>query len=150
MRLRSLAELLRRQDGVAAIEFALILPIFLVLLTGVVEIGLAVRDSIRVQEAVSAGALYANQQGFNAAQISTAETNATAATGLTATPAPTLWYGCPSATGVAVSTFGATCADGFLSRTYVTVNAQMPRTQVFGAVFGLPATLTASSTARLQ
>lgn len=149
MRLRPLPDLLRRQDGTAAIEFALILPMLLIIFTGVVEIGLAVHDSIRVQEAVSAGAIYANQHDFNAAAISSAITSATTAGSLTASPAPVQFYGCPSATGIAASTLGATCADGFQSRSYVTVSAQMPRTQVFGAVFGLPATLTATATARL-
>lgn len=149
MRLRPLRGLLARSEGTAAIEFALILPVLVLIVTGVVEIGLTVRDSMRVQEAVSAGALYADQHGFDAAKISTAVTSAVSGAAITAAPAPAVSYGCPTASAITASAQGAACADGFYARTYVTVSAQMPRTQVFGAVFGLPDTLTATSTARL-
>ena len=85
--------LLQRQDGVAAIEFAIMAPLLIALLIGTIEIGLTIRASIEAQEAVSAGALYASQKGFDSPGIIAAVQAATAHADLTASPAPSEFCG---------------------------------------------------------
>ena len=70
--------------------------------------------------------------------------------GVTATPAPTEFCGCPSASGIAAATCGATCPDSILARTYVTVGASTNRVTIFPGSLPLPTVLTASVTTRVQ
>jgi Flp pilus assembly protein TadG len=94
----------RRQLGTAAIEFGLFIPVLLILLTGTAELGLLMYEGMQVNNAVEAGALYAATNGFDSAAITTAVTNAsvlpTGLNTLAATPAPSQFCGCPTATGI--------------------------------------------------
>lgn len=139
---------MRSQQGVAALEFAIVAPALAILIVSSVELGLAIRDQLRVQAASAAGAYYAMKNGFDPDGISAAVLSGAAGTGLSASPAPTLFCGCPQATGIADAACGATCADGLAARQYVQVNASIPRTSIFS--LGLPNTLTAQSVGRLQ
>lgn len=144
-----LAAFWRRTRGVAAIEFAIVAPMLLALVVASVELGFAIQASIQTQDAAAAGASYAGQKGWDAAGISAAVLADTNAAGLTAAPAPRLYCGCPTTTGVGAATCGVTCADGVTARQYVEVSASLPRKTVMGSAFGLPATMTSTSTARL-
>jgi TadE-like protein len=142
---------LRERRGSAAIEFALVSPIFIILLVGVVELGFAARDAMRVQDAVEAGALYAQVHGWDAPGIVAAVVNATDAKGLTATPAPLTFCGCPQANGISVIDCTVLCPDGSAPGEYITVSASMPRLSIMSqSIATLPATLTAHSTVRIQ
>jgi|GEM_PF-6869098 len=133
--------------GVAAIEFACVAPVFALTLVGMTELGLTVRTRLAAEEAAAAGA-QAALAGFNAARITAAVQNANPNRTVTATPAPSEFYACPTAAGLANSTQGATCSDGKASRHFVNVYARISRPTVFGAQFGLPATFTAHATTR--
>jgi Flp pilus assembly protein TadG len=146
-----------RNSGTAAVEFALLCPFMLILLTGVAEIGIAGYQAMQVQAAVEAGALYAANNGattFSATNVVAAVTNATGTAGLTATPAPTAFCGCPTATGIVSQTTNCTsvCAGSGLSPGhYVTVNAAIPHQTLMPFLnLPIPATLTATSTIRVQ
>ncbi|MFN4177976.1 TadE/TadG family type IV pilus assembly protein [Phenylobacterium sp.] len=146
---RPLPFILRDRRGTAAIEFAIIAPVLILLVVAAIEFGFAIRAQLQAQEAASAGALYAMQNGWNSAQISAAVTGATGETGLAATPAPRRFYGCPTASGITETASGASCGDGTTARTYVEVSATLPRKSILPNDFGLPDDLTAHSTARL-
>ena len=146
MTARALASL-RDTRGVAAIEFACVAPLFALTLVGMTELGLAVRTRLAAEEAAAAGA-QAALKGFNTATITAAVQNANPNRTVLASPAPTEFYACPSASGLANSTQGATCADGKSSRHFVRVHATITRPTVFGPQFGLPTSLTAHTTAR--
>ena len=149
--IRRMIAVLSEKRGSAAIEFALISPVFVILLIGVTELGFAGLGAMRVQDAAEAGALYAQVHGWNSAGIVSAVTNATGATGLTATPAPVNFCGCPGADGIAAITCTDTCADGSAPGQYITVSASMPRLSIMpGTITTLPDTLTAHSTVRIQ
>ena len=149
--IRRMIAVLSEKRGSAAIEFALISPVFVILLIGVTELGFAGLGAMRVQDAAEAGALYAQVHGWNSAGIVSAVTNATGATGLTATPAPVNFCGCPGADGVTAITCTDTCADGSTPGQYITVSASMPRLSIMpGTITTLPDTLTAHSTVRIQ
>lgn len=149
--IRKIITIWHDRRGTAAIEFALISPVFIILLVGVVELGFAGLDAMRVQDAAEAGALYAQVNGWDAAGIAAAVTSATGASGLTATPAPVNFCGCPGTDGIAAVDCMGACTDGSAPGKYVTVSASMPRlTIVPETISTLPDTLTAHSTVRIQ
>ena len=153
-RCRTLSAILPSQRGNAAIEFALLGPLLLILLTGVVEIGMAGYQAMQVQAAVEAGALYAAQNGAgNLPAISQAVVNATGTTGITASPAPVVFCGCPTTAGVVSqnSNCATACSSGAAPGQYVQVNAALAHQTIMPFLtLPLPATLTASSTIRIQ
>lgn len=132
-------------------EFALALPLLLILIVGTAEIGFAVYEAMQVNNAVEAGALYAAKNGFDATGISNAVVNATSTPGITASPAPTQFCGCPSSAGVVTATCGATCSSGGTAGTYVRVSAAYTHQTILNyPTFGLPTTITAQSVVRLN
>jgi Flp pilus assembly protein TadG len=145
---------IRVPNGVAAIEFALISPILMILLGGVAEIGIAAYQAMQVQAAVEAGVLYAAQNGAsNLSAIELAVTSATGTTGITATPIPLVFCGCPAAAGVVSQGSNCTtvCSGGAAPGQYVTVSAALPHQTIISFLhLPIPATLTASSTVRVQ
>jgi len=144
----------RSRKGTAAIELAIVSPILVILLAGVVEIGMAAYQAMQVQSAVEAGVLYASEKGVSSlAAIQQAVVNATGTTGITATPAPVVFCGCPVAAGIVSqgSNCTTTCSGGAAPGEYVRVNAAIAhQTIVPFLALPLPATITASSTVRVQ
>ncbi len=141
----------RLSRGTAAIEFAIGAPILILLLVGLVEIGFAVYQSMQVQNAVEAGVMYATQNGWDSAGIVAAVDNATGASGMTASPVPTQFCGCPQAGGIASIDCSVTCADGTAPGQYVQVNATLTRISIFpNSGLTLPVNLTATSIVRLR
>lgn len=138
------------RKGTAAIEFALASPIFLALILGVVEIGFGAYQAMQTQDAAEAGALYAAEHGWNSAGISAAVVNATGASGMTASPAPSEFCGCPTATGVTVVACTATCTGGTAPGVYVQVNATLPHPTILPGLSSLPSSFTFQSTVRIQ
>jgi Flp pilus assembly protein TadG len=144
-------QLSRDTRGTAAIEFAILSPILLALLLGAVDLGFGIYAAIQAQSAAEAGALYAAKHGWNSAGISAAVVNATGATTMAATPAPTLFCGCPSASGIATIACNATCTGGVQPSEYVQVNSSLARLSILSDPgLGLATTLTGQSTIRIQ
>jgi Flp pilus assembly protein TadG len=61
-----LVSLCRSRDAIAAIEFAFVMPVFLILMIGVIDFGMALVEDYRLDQAVAAGAEYA---AINAADV---------------------------------------------------------------------------------
>lgn len=162
-RSRFLSLPLRSSCGNAAVEFAIVAPLLAVILTAIVELGLAIMGQFSVQEAVLAGANQASHNGWNAANIKTAITSSDphiVATDI----AVTRFCGCP--VGHALTTVAqcdqdlaapntcpagcsATCSDGIVARKYAEIHATMARPGVLGQSFGLPATVGSKMTTKL-
>ncbi len=140
-----------KSRGTAAIEFGLAIPFLLILLVGTVEIGFATYEGMQVYNSAEAGALYAAKNGFDVTAISSAIVNATSLSGITASPAPAQFCGCPSTGAVATATCGATCSGGGTAGTYVRVSAAYTHTTILSfPTFGLPTTLTAQAIMRIN
>lgn len=138
-------------SGSAAIEFGIIAPLLLLLLVGVVELGFGVHQAMQVQDAAEAGALYAGKHGWDQGGIAAAVVNATGAKDVTADPAPTLFCGCPSVSGIAEVTCSDTCPDGSGPGRYVRVSAAIPHTAILvGLLVPLPDTLRGQAVVRVQ
>lgn len=142
----------RGELGSAAIEFGLAVPLLLTLLMGVVELGFAMYEAMQVFNAVEAGAIFAAKNGWDATGIAAAVTNATSTTGITATPAPQHFWGCPSDSGiVAVASSSVQCAGGTSPGEYVRVSASLDHSTILPYPgLSLPATFTANSVVRLN
>ncbi len=158
----------RDRNGFAAIELAIIAPVLFLCTLCVADLGRFALDKTWVTYAASAGADYAaahadDQQyaptypmgsAFSAA-IATAATSATPATNISVSPTPSTYYGCATATGVTVSTQGATCPSGTstggTAGEYVSVATTMPFSALFSAAgIAYPSTLTATAVVRIQ
>jgi Flp pilus assembly protein TadG len=142
----------RRDAGTAAIEFALLGPLLLALLGAAAELGFAMYQTMQVYNAAEAGMMYAAKNGWNQTGIASAVANATNLSGVTATPAPLLFCGCPATSGITTVTCTTplpTCASGNSAEYYIQVSAALTRVSLFSySLFGLPATLTAQSILR--
>jgi Flp pilus assembly protein TadG len=137
--------------GTAAIEFAFIVPILLVLTLGVVEVGYSTYQAMQVQDSAEAGAIYVAKHGWNSAAITAAVVNATGLAGITASPAPSQFCGCPTVSGVTTAVCASTCASGSRAGQYVEINAALTR-QIILPASGLllPTTLTGRAIVRVQ
>ena len=143
--------LLRRNDGVAALEFALITPVLVGLLVPLTDLGMGFYQQMQVRDAAAAGSQYASRHGWNSAAIQNAVTSATSLGSISASPAPAQSCGCPNGASISASSCSATCPDGQLAGTYVTVNAQSAYTPLIPyPVLGSTLTLTAQSIVRIQ
>jgi len=137
--------------GLAAIEFAVIGPLLVLMMVCTVDLSLGFYSAMQVQNAAQAGAEYASLHGFKATSISSAVVNATSFKGISASPSPVQFCGCPSKTSVATATCGTKCADGTLAATYVRVSASGKYTTLLPYP-SLPASfsLASQSTVRIQ
>ena len=138
------------EAGTAAIEFGLAAPLLMLLVVGTVEIGSSVYQGMQAQNAAEAGALYASKHGFDAAGISGAVVNAVAGAGLSATPAPSQFCGCPTASGVATIDCTSTCTDGSAPGQYVRINAQITHDPMLSfSGLNAPVTITGQAIIRI-
>jgi Flp pilus assembly protein TadG len=155
---RWLLNALRRSDGATAAEFALILPVLVLIFVAVVDLSGAIWTLLQVGAAARAGGDYALVNSINCpittsdqTKITTAITNATNLTGLTATT-PSTSYGCPDASaGITTVSKGANCtaAGGGAASCYVSVGASGSYTALF-AWPGIPRPMTLSSAVRVR
>ena len=148
----------RGERGAVAIEFAFVAPVMVVMLTGIVEVGLAAHTYLLANQAAAAGATYAMHNGWDATRVPNAIVQSSTSRTITASPAAQTFCGCPEklASGkIQIDTSkscGATCATGtggVVSRRYIKVYASIVRPSVFAKVTALPTTVTASATAQL-
>lgn len=141
----------KQSGGTAALEFALTVPFLLLFLMAVVELGFAMHETMQVYNSAEAGALYASKNGFDPAGISAAVVNATGTQGLTASPAPAQFCGCPQSSGVIAVSCSTTCTGGTAPGQYVRIYAALPHTSILPAfALPLPETLTAQAIVRLN
>lgn len=141
---------LRGEQGSAAIEFGLAAPFLVLLMVAVTEVGTAAYQGMQVQNAAEAGAVYASKHGLNVPGITSAVVNATSGAGITATPAPAQFCGCPSAGGIASVQCSTVCADGIAPGYYIRISAQLSRAPILSIDgLALPATITGESVIRL-
>jgi Flp pilus assembly protein TadG len=129
--------LLVARSGVAAVEFALIMPVLLAVIGGLTDFGLAFLDQCELAAAVTAGSQYAFSQGqinqtAQAHDVQQKVQNALALVGASVTvTGPTLYCvtrniaANPPATSFnsEAAVAGQTCKSGNLPGTYVVITA---------------------------
>ena len=145
-RLRRLAS---AQEGAAAFELVLVMPLLLLIVAGVADGGRLILQAMQVHAAAQAGADYARRYGWDPDRIQTAITT-TASPDVAASPGPQIVRGCLQG-GEIVATSGYTCPDGGTTGTYVTVYAQKTFDSLIPwSELSLPANLTAQSQVRIE
>jgi Flp pilus assembly protein TadG len=133
--------------GVAAVEFGLILPVFVTLLIGCLDFGLAYLADAQLAAAVSAGAQYAFTQGQTesgstltsdvssfvtaVSQVSLSALTVTNNNGLSATSCYCVTGATPTYTGPV--SCGSTCTDGSTAGKFVAISASFTYTPIFPA-----------------
>lgn len=140
----------RDLEGVAAIEFALVVTLLPLLLLCTLDLGLGFFRKMQVQYAAQAGAEYALLHGFNQDSISNAVVSAANSTAVSATPAPSSFCGCAAATAITTTSCSSKCGTS-AAAIYVSVSAQSTYTPFFRYPL-LPQsfTLTAQSQVRIK
>lgn len=140
-RIRMVRRDLREDRGQAFVELALVLPIFILLIVGIAEVGRLAYASIEVSNAARAGVAYAAQSHTTAqdsANIQLAATqDAPDVTSLTATTSQSCV--CESSAGVlgtfgsctAISTAAGSCPSPSRIVLYVTVTTTAPVNTIF-------------------
>lgn len=149
---------LKQSRGNVAIEFALVLPVIFLLLSGIVNFGFILASKNKLNSVVNAGLLYA--YAHPTATPATISTIMTASTTLTLSPAPTATVSCKClATSVAAAGIPpycvvpplTACSDGSTPGTYVTATAQTSVTlYALDFVLTNPFPLTSTGTIRIQ
>ena len=156
-----------RSRGIAALEFALVAPVMLIILGGIVDYGLGFYDKALLNNGIAAGAEYAVLNASSlvsngAAQQTAIETlvqNASGLSGVSVSPAPTginpTTYSCVDSTAspptLTSSSKGATCSNGAPAGVYVVITAQYTYTPLLSALSGMGSTtLTQSTTVQIQ
>jgi Flp pilus assembly protein TadG len=124
-----------RDRGSVAVEFALLLPVLLLLIFGVIDFGRAINDQITLTQAAREGARLA-ALGYSAAAVQSRAQSA--ATGLSPVTV-TVTSSCPAGAGVGVDAV-VTASYTFSFVTPVGAFAAMFGTASFGSTLSLSAT----------
>lgn len=113
-----ITKLLKDTKAVAAIEFALALPVLAILFSGLINLGLIITKKIQLVGIVSVGMLYAYGNSSTPSSVQTAMQNSTTLSPVTVSA--TQFCRCLNG---AMPSCGSLCIDGFTAAKYDTVTA---------------------------
>ena len=158
--MRDIKSFIRNKRGTAAIEFGAVGGLLALTMLSVVDIGRLALCIMQTNYGVETGTLYAANNGFDVTAISQVVQSAAKSNGITATPSPYMFCGCPIDSGVqemsrtttASSCSSATCtnAGGMTAQgAYVKVQAQSSFSALFN-VMPYPRDITAAAVVRIQ
>jgi Flp pilus assembly protein TadG len=144
---RAADDLGRDRRGAAAVEFALIAPVLLLTMAGLVDGSRLIATTMQVNSAAQAGADFALRRGWDAPGIQAAVASATPAGAVASVP--TLAQACV-VSGAIVTTAAATCAGGGAAGRFVTVAAQAAFKPIMKwPGITLPSTISAQAVVRI-
>lgn len=129
---KRLFSLKRDSAGTATIELGLIAPILATLLIGLVDLGDAYSDKLRLEQVAQRSIEKVQQSGFQPSLETALESEAAAAAGDGATADLTYWLEC---NGTRSSNYAAGCADGETYARYVQLDVQRNFTPMIPAQF---------------
>lgn len=155
---RTLYALSHDRSGVAAVEFAIVSTLLLILLGGISDFGLALLDKSLLANAVAQGAQYAYlNPTTTSTQIKSVVQGSSSLTGVVGTVTGPACYCITATTTPALTapptpgTCTATCADGTKPGTYVIISANYTYNAILSGFSGLGnVTLTEAATVRVQ
>jgi Flp pilus assembly protein TadG len=147
---RNRFDFFRRDTGASLVEFALMLPLFLLLTFGAVDFGRAFYLAIEVAGGARAGASYGSQNPNDTSGIQTSAQNAAPDVPSLSVPTPTYGCECPDGTNYSAScSVTPTCTGGlnYVYRVNVTV------TGTYSPLIpwpGIPPSISLSSSASMR
>ena len=128
----------RAQSGVAAIEFAAVVPFLVLGFVMAMDLGLGIRQGLQVENAAQAGAAYAGlhpdeaslhscwQSQYFYDNIANAVTSSTSLSNISFTYGPRTVCGCATSTGLVHADYGQTCSNGATAGIYVVFGISSP------------------------
>ena len=125
---------IRSDAGQALVELALVLPVFILLLVGAVEVGRLAYASIEVSNAARAGVAYGSQNHTTASDTVNIQLAATKeAPNITSlqTPVVTQVCSCSNGTSITCANAGTTCVSPAHIIEYVQVKTSAPVNTLF-------------------
>ena len=145
----ALQRLPRNSSGIAAVEFALIVPALLLMFVCIADLGMGIYADMQVNNAAQYGTEYAVRNGYNSSAITSAVQNASSLGSLSVSPSE--YCGCPSGNSITTTSCTASCSDGTTAGTFVQVSVSHTYTTLIHYP-GLPTSfaLAAQSSVRLQ
>jgi Flp pilus assembly protein TadG len=136
-------------SGSVATEFALILPITALLLSGVIEFGIAVNSGTALENGARAGAQFAIEQGLNAPGIKAVVANASNLDPDTLTVTSREFWECSGNWGTEVDA-STNCGTGVPLANFIEVKVTQTYTPIFSFLGSLtPAQLNGTATVRV-
>jgi hypothetical protein len=142
MRPQSSNRIRRHDAGAAAVEFALVLPLLLLLVCGIVDFGRALNVQLTLSAAAREGARWEALRLSATTGVSTASRVATAAPGIAPTPATAVLSSCP------VSPSPTQNASVTATTTYTLLTPLSAISGLFGGGFPSTVTLTGQGVMR--
>lgn len=140
----------RNESGSAALELGLAAPFLILFAIGIGELGFGAYESMQVQQAAEAGAVYVSKYGLNPTGVATAVTTSSGTAGITASPAPAQFCGCPASGGVTTVDCTATCPDGTGPGQYARISARMTHhSLLLHSGISIPATIRGEAVVRI-
>lgn len=125
--------LLSCERGNSFIEMALILPILVALLIGMVDLSRGVSTKLKVVQAAQRTVELVQRSGFNYAQMAALETEAETAAGAGSEATVTAWLECGTST--TRLSFTGTCASGQPQSRHMDVTIRKDFAPLFGTRF---------------
>jgi len=120
--LRLLFDCAKNNRGVAAVEFSIFAPMFILMALVTADLAFGIYSKMRVENAAQFGSEYAAAYGIDdVAAITNAVLSYSSIAGLSVAPQP--FYGCPSDTGIVPADSTSTCPDGPVGY-YMSVSTQ--------------------------
>ncbi len=119
------------RDGIGAIEFALIAPLLLMMLLGILDFGMAFWQRMQIANATDAGVEWAMANPYNGTSITDVVQAATNLSIPTGNISPSNPYGCATSSGVVTYSQSTTCPDGSTSQLYTLVSAYICYSTLF-------------------
>ncbi len=141
--------------GAGTVEFAFLSPLLILMAIVTIDLGMGGYSQMQVQTAAQAGGDYALYNfvynTYSTNNIKSAILNATANTGISASPDPVQFYGCATSTGVEVVSSGDVCSNGQSPGTYITAYSNVTYTPL-ASYFGVASSyvLKGQATVRVQ
>jgi Flp pilus assembly protein TadG len=111
------------ERGTAAVEFAIIIPIVVVMAIATLDFAQGIYRKMQVQNAAQMGAQYAVARGYDKTSIANVVTS-TGFAAVEASPEPSQFCGCATSTGIDVIDCNLKCSGGTAPGTYVRVSAK--------------------------
>ena len=140
---------LRDHSGSIATEFALVLPITALLLSGIIEFGIAVNNGTALENGARAGAQFALEQGLNAPGIKAVVANASNLDPDTLTVNSREFWECSDQWGTEVDS-STDCGSGIPLASFIEVKVTQTYTPIFSFLDSLtPTQLNGSATVRV-
>jgi Flp pilus assembly protein TadG len=134
--MKRLFTLVHDRAGTVTVELALLAPILAALLIGLVDIGDAYSDKLRLEQVAQRSIEKVMQNSFKVADVATLESEAEAAAGTGANATVTYWLECDETVKTGANAYSSGCAEGEQYGRYVQIEITRTYTPIIVSILG--------------